>query len=124
MLLDDALAITMTQATSNCDALDAEGARAYQAARAGIEWGVYRIVNAPAACFGTASPPPRQKRHQRRSPLPSAANGLKHPALWCTRFSRLHAIGRWEATVLAEEGISSTSNVSCRQQWADDASIE
>lgn len=39
--------------------LDVNGARAYQAARAGIEWGAYQALRGanvpPAACFGTTN---------------------------------------------------------------------
>jgi MSHA biogenesis protein MshP len=44
--------ISSTQHTSS--ALDIQGVRAYQAARAGIEWGVHRVVNA-SACFASSS---------------------------------------------------------------------
>lgn len=47
------LNISGAQHTSS--ALDLEGVRAYRAARAGIEWGVHRIVNAPATCFDSPS---------------------------------------------------------------------
>ena len=45
---------TVHQASS---ALDVQGARAYQAARAGIEWGLYQQLQSPVAgdCFGAAS---------------------------------------------------------------------
>ena len=36
-------------------ALDEQGARAYQAARAGIEWGLYRQLRAGAACDGSTT---------------------------------------------------------------------
>lgn len=38
-------------------AMDEQGARAYQAARAGIEWGVYQSLNSPSSspCFATSS---------------------------------------------------------------------
>lgn len=36
-------------------ALDVQGARAYQAARAGIEWGLYQVQSTPAYQFGHAS---------------------------------------------------------------------
>jgi MSHA biogenesis protein MshP len=35
------------------EALDVEGARAYQAARAGVEWGAWQILQAPAGGFRT-----------------------------------------------------------------------
>jgi MSHA biogenesis protein MshP len=36
------------------EALDVEGARAYQAARAGVEWGAWQILQAPAGGFRTS----------------------------------------------------------------------
>lgn len=47
--------VTISGAQHAGSAIDIEGARSYQAARAGIEWGVHRIVNAPAACFSESS---------------------------------------------------------------------
>lgn len=45
--------VSIMQNTSS--AMDVQGARAYQAARAGIEWGVYqRLINS-APCAGTTS---------------------------------------------------------------------
>src|SRR5688572_5354857 len=38
-------------------ALDVQGVRAYQAARAGIEWGAYQVLE-PNASLGTCGPPP------------------------------------------------------------------
>lgn len=38
-------------------ALDVQGVRAYQAAKAGIEWGVYRIQSTPAYNFSYGPPP-------------------------------------------------------------------
>jgi len=35
-------------------ALDEQGARAYQAARAGLEWGAYQVLQAPGGAFATA----------------------------------------------------------------------
>lgn len=48
------LNISASQHTSS--ALDLEGTRAYHAARSGIEWGVYKMANPPAAtCFTSPS---------------------------------------------------------------------
>jgi len=38
-------------------ALDVQGARAYQAARAGIEWGLYQVQATPAYNFSYGTPP-------------------------------------------------------------------
>ncbi|HJV74344.1 MAG TPA: agglutinin biogenesis protein MshP [Noviherbaspirillum sp.] len=48
--------ISMMQHTES--ALDIQGARAYQAARAGVEWGVYQVEATPAYNFGRASANP------------------------------------------------------------------
>ncbi|MCX7165038.1 MAG: hypothetical protein NTV11_02040 [Rhodocyclales bacterium] len=42
-------------------ALDVQGVRAYQAARAGIEWGLYRVQATPAYNFGYASADPNTR---------------------------------------------------------------
>lgn len=46
--------VTISGAQHTSSALDIQGARAYQAARAGIEWGVHRVVNG-SACFASPS---------------------------------------------------------------------
>ena len=38
-------------------ALDVQGVRAYQAARAGIEWGLYQVQSTPAYNFSYGTPP-------------------------------------------------------------------
>jgi MSHA biogenesis protein MshP len=48
------ITVTATQHTSS--ALDVQGARAYQAARAGIEWGAYQAVHGSCAATTTISP--------------------------------------------------------------------
>lgn len=47
-------AITLSTTQQQSAALDVLGARAYQAARAGIEWGAYQVLPASAAAFATA----------------------------------------------------------------------
>jgi MSHA biogenesis protein MshP len=47
--------VTVFTAQQTTTALDEQGARAYQAARAGIEWGLFRQMRDPAApCAGAA----------------------------------------------------------------------
>jgi len=46
--------LTMSGLQHSSSALDLQGARAYQAARAGIEWGVYRALR-DGACTGSSS---------------------------------------------------------------------
>ena len=45
---------TLSSSQHIAEALDVEGARAYQAARAGIEWGAWQILQAPAGGFRTS----------------------------------------------------------------------
>lgn len=44
-----AFAVTLSTTQQQSASLDVLGARAYQAARAGIEWGVYRVISNPGA---------------------------------------------------------------------------
>lgn len=46
--------VTLSTTQQQSAALDVLGARAYQAARAGIEWGAYQVLPASAAAFATA----------------------------------------------------------------------
>ena len=49
------LTISTTQQIGSV--MDIQGARAYQAARAGVEWGLYQVQSTPAYSFGHASDP-------------------------------------------------------------------
>ena len=49
------VSISTNQQTSA--ALDIQGVRAYQAARAGVEWGVYQVQATPAYNFSYGTPP-------------------------------------------------------------------
>lgn len=42
-------AVTLSTTQQQSSALDVLGARAYQAARAGVEWGAYQVISNPAA---------------------------------------------------------------------------
>jgi MSHA biogenesis protein MshP len=53
MTLLGAYVVTLATSQHTAEALDVEGARAYQAARAGIEWGAWQILQAPAGGFRT-----------------------------------------------------------------------
>ena len=46
--------VTLATSQQTTEALDIEGARAYQAARAGVDWGAWQILQAPAGGFRTA----------------------------------------------------------------------
>lgn len=47
-------AVTLSTTQQQSAAMDVLGARAYQAARAGIEWGAFQVLPAPGAAFATA----------------------------------------------------------------------
>lgn len=49
-----AYVVTLSTSQQATEALDVEGARAYQAARAGVEWGAWQILQAPAGGFRTS----------------------------------------------------------------------
>lgn len=51
-----AFLVTVSGLQHSSAALDVQGARAYQAARAGIEWGVYRALRDGVCATGTFSP--------------------------------------------------------------------
>src|SRR4030067_2020097 len=47
-------AMTLSTTQHQSAALDVMGARGYQAARAGVEWGAYQVLPASGAAFATA----------------------------------------------------------------------
>lgn len=47
--------VTVFTGQQTSSQLDVQGARAYQAARAGIEWGLFRARMSPSNCVATAS---------------------------------------------------------------------
>jgi MSHA biogenesis protein MshP len=49
--------VTISTVQQHDTALDVQGVRAYQAARAGIEWGVYRYVNGSCQANNNFTPP-------------------------------------------------------------------
>ncbi|MGQ0579823.1 MAG: hypothetical protein ACT4PQ_13065, partial [Betaproteobacteria bacterium] len=49
-----AYVVTLSTSQHASEALDVEGARAYQAARAGINWGTWELLQAPASAYRTA----------------------------------------------------------------------
>ena len=48
-----AFAVTVSGLNQGSSALDLQGSRAYQAARAGIEWGAYQVLQNTAGAFAT-----------------------------------------------------------------------
>lgn len=51
-------AVTLSTSQQQSAAQDVLGSRAYQAARAGIEWGAYQALNGAIACGTLAAPVP------------------------------------------------------------------
>ena len=49
-----AFAVTVSGLNQGSSALDLQGSRAYQAARAGIEWGAYQVLQPPPGPYATA----------------------------------------------------------------------
>jgi MSHA biogenesis protein MshP len=47
--------VTISTVQHHETALDVQGVRAYQAAKAGIEWGVYQYLKHPATCTGAVT---------------------------------------------------------------------
>jgi MSHA biogenesis protein MshP len=47
-------AVTLSTTQQQSSAMDVQGSRAYQAARAGIEWGAYQVLRNSAGAFSTA----------------------------------------------------------------------
>jgi len=62
-------AVTLSTTQQQSQALDVLGARAYQAARAGIEWGAYQVLPNSAAAYATSCRPPTGAASQVISPL-------------------------------------------------------
>src|SRR3990167_1024656 len=67
-------AVTLSTTQQQSAALDVMGARAYQAARVGIEWGAYQVLPASAAAFATACRP--GPTTQTVTPLPNTLAGF------------------------------------------------
>jgi MSHA biogenesis protein MshP len=49
--------VTLSRTSHLTSALDVQGARAYQAARAGIEWAAWQVIRPPAPAACPTSPP-------------------------------------------------------------------
>lgn len=67
-------AVTLSTTQHQSAALDVMGARAYQAARAGIEWGAYQVLQNPAGAFATGCQP--GPTTQNIAPLPNTLAGF------------------------------------------------
>ncbi len=52
-----AFAVTISTSQQQSQSMDLMGSRAYQAARAGIEWAAFNVANGPAPWAGCPAPP-------------------------------------------------------------------
>ncbi len=72
-------------------ALDVQGARAYQAARAGIEWGVYQVQASSSYQFGFGASPvgtsPRTTANPNLRACPASPSSFTLPAPTMTGFT-------------------------------------
>lgn len=69
-------AVTLSTTQQQSSALDVMGARAYQAARAGIEWGAYQVLPNSAVPGGFATNCRAGATSQVLSPLPNTLSGF------------------------------------------------
>jgi len=81
-----AFMVTVSSAMHTSSALDLQGARAYQAARAGIEWGAYQALAPVPACAANTN-------------LPALAGSLAGFAIVVTCGQSAHAEGAATVTV-------------------------
>ena len=68
-------AVTLSTTQQQSAALDVMGARAYQAARAGMEWGAYQVLPASAAAFASTCRTTGSKS-QTLNALPNTLSGF------------------------------------------------
>lgn len=100
-----AFSVTLSTTQNQSAALDIMGARAYQAARAGIEWGAYQALR-NGACADTVLP---------AGTFPGTLNGF---AVTVTCPSAVHAddgvaggtVTVWDITATASQGVAGTAN--------------
>ena len=52
-----AMMLTFFTAQQQSSALDVMGARAYQAAKAGVDWGAFQVLQSGVGCVGTSNVP-------------------------------------------------------------------
>lgn len=69
-------AVTLSTTQQQSSALDVMGARAYQAARAGIEWGAYQVLPNSAVPGGFATNCRAGATSQVLAPLPNTLSGF------------------------------------------------
>jgi len=111
-------AVTLSTTQQQSTALDVLGARAYQAARAGIEWGAYQALPASAAAFATACRP--GPTSQALASLPNTLAGFS-VNVGCSATSHVEGtstLWMYQLTSTATQGTPATPNYVERQMTA------
>jgi len=100
--------VTLSTSQHQSSAMDVMGSRAYQAARAGIDWGAYQVLVNPAAAFATACRPGPTSSPV-AAPAGSTLNGLNVVVL-CQSFAHsdvsatTNPVSVYELTSTANQG--------------------
>ena len=104
-------AVTLSTTQQQSAALDVMGARAYQAARAGMEWGAYQVLPASAAAFASTCRTTGSKS-QTLNALPNTLSGFAVD-VGCSATSHVeNATTLWvyQLTSTATQGTVATPN--------------
>jgi len=107
--------VTLSTTQQQSAALDVLGARAYQAARAGIEWGAYQVLPASAAAFATACR--GGATSQVIAPLPNTLAGF-NVTVGCSATSHVEGVSTlwvYQLTSTAAQGAVATPDYVERQ---------
>lgn len=108
-----AFAVTVSTTQHQTSAMDVQGARAYQAARAGIEWGAFQVLRG-GAFAGTCEAGPA---NQLLGALPGTLAGFA-VAVECTHVSATEddrTVQMYRITSTATQGAPATANYVERQ---------
>ena len=108
-------AVTLSTTQQQSAALDVMGSRAYQAARAGIEWGAYQVLPASGAAFATSCR--AGAASQVIPPLPNTLAGF-NVTVQCSATAHSEAAATvmvYQLTSTATQGTPATPNYVERQ---------
>lgn len=109
-------AVTLSTTQQQSAALDVLGARAYQASRAGIDWGAYQVLPASAAAFASTCRS-AGSNSQNLNGLPNSLAGFA-VAVGCQASSHVEGTGTlwvYNLTSTATQGTVATPNYVERQ---------
>lgn len=112
-----AFAVTLSTTQQQSAALDVLGARAYQAARAGIEWGAYQVIQSGVAGGGFVVACQAGGALPQPGALPGTLAGFA-VAVGCTSVSQSEAAATvtiYQLTSTATQGMPATPNYVERQ---------